>query len=291
MLHSKSNRRSAIMAGTVVHYETLDGIAYIRLNRPEVHNALAPESVRALARIWRTFALDRSARVAILSGEGASFCSGRDVKLTDVGFGYRRAPDAGQGIDAAAAMPDDEWTSLPCERRRVNYVPPTTLYKPVIAAIRGAALGGGLELAAHCDIRIAATDSRFGLPEVTRGVVPGSGGLYWLPRLVGMGAAMELALTGRIIGAEEALALRLVNRVVEPDELMPIAEALAREIARNPALAVQAVKETIWRTVGSGLEEGMYVSEHQNRVLQLSQDACEGALAFEEKRAPRYQGR
>jgi enoyl-CoA hydratase/carnithine racemase len=276
------------MSETVVNYETREGIAYIRLNRPHVHNALAPESVRALARIWQTFALDRSARVAILSGEGESFCSGRDMKMTDVGFGHRRAAHAGEAADD---IPDDEWTSLPCERRRVNYVPPTNLYKPVIAAIRGTALGGGLELAANCDIRIAATGSRFGLPEVTRGVVPGSGGLYWLPRLIGMGPAMELALTGRIIGAEEALALRLVNRVVQPDELMATAEALAREIARNPPLAVQAVKETIWRTVGAGLEEGLYVSEHQNRVLQLSQDAREGALAFEEKRAPRYQGR
>ncbi|MDB5825028.1 MAG: enoyl-CoA hydratase [Herminiimonas sp.] len=276
------------MIDDAVHYEARDGIAYIRLNRPHVHNALAPESVRALARIWQAYSLDRSVHVAILYGEGESFCSGRDMKVMDVGFGHRRITQTG---DATGAGPEDEWSSLAAERRRINYVPPPNLYKPVIAAIRGPALGGGLELALNCDIRIAATGSQFGLPEVTRGVVPGSGGLYWLPRIIGVGPAMELLLTGRIIDASEALALRLVNRVVEPDRLIATAEEIAHQIARNPSLAVQAVKETVWRTVGSGLEEGLHVSEHQNRVLQLTQDAQEGALAFEEKRAPRYQGR
>lgn len=276
------------MSESVVHYETREQIAYIRLNRPHVHNALAPESVRALARMWQTYSLDRSARVAILSGEGASFCSGRDIKKTTVGFGHRHSAQTAPASDAPL---DDEWTSLPGERRRINYVPPPNLYKPVIAAIQGMALGGGLELALNCDIRIAAKGSRFGLPEVTRGVVPGSGGLYWLSRLIGMGTAMELAMTGRIIDADEALALRLVNRVVEPHELMATAEAIARQIAQNPPLAVQGVKETIWCTLGAGLEEGLHASEQQNRLLQLTQDAEEGARAFEQKRPPRYQGR
>lgn len=276
------------MSENVVLYEKREGIACIRLNRPHVHNALVPESMRALAHIWQDYALDRSTRVAVLSGEGESFCSGRDMKLTDLGFGHRRPTETENGQDAA---PDDEWTSLPCERRRINYVPPPNLYKPVIAAVNGVALGGGLELALSCDIRIAAKGTRFGLPEVTLGLVPGSGGLYWLPRIVGLGPAMELTLTGRIIDAEEALALRLVNRVVEPVELMPTAKTLARQIAQNPPLAVQAVKETIWRTTGACLEEGLNVSEHQVRVLRLSQDAREGARAFEEKRPPRYQGR
>jgi enoyl-CoA hydratase/carnithine racemase len=275
------------MSETVVLYEKQEGIAYIRLNRPHVHNALAPESIRALAHIWQEYAFDRSTRVAILSGEGESFCSGRDMKLTDLGFGHRRSTEAENAQDEA---PDDPWAGLPCERRRINYVPPPNLYKPIIAAIKGVALGGGLELALHCDIRIAAKGSRFGLPEVTRGLVPGSGGLYWLPRIVGLGPAMELTLTGRIIDAEEALALRLVNRVVEPHELMSTAEALARQIAQNAPLAVQAVKETIWRTIAACLEEGLNVSEHQVRILGLSQDAREGARAFEEKRPPHYRG-
>jgi enoyl-CoA hydratase/carnithine racemase len=157
--------------------------------------------------------------------------------------------------------------------------------------VQGLALGGGLELALNCDIRIAAEDARFGLPEATRGVVPGSGGMYWLPRLVGVGLAMEMLLMGRIVDAKEALAMRLVNRVVARDVLLSTAEAMARHIAQMPPLAVQAVKETVWRTMGAGVEEGLRVGEHQNRVLQMTRDAEEGALAFDQKRAPRYEGR
>jgi len=276
------------MSERVVRYGVRDGIAFIRLNRPKAHNALSPESIRGLARTWQRYALDRAARVAILTGEGESFCSGRDLKLTDLGFGYRRAAEC-EG--AKSAPPDDEWTSVPCERRRINYVPPSDLVKPVIAAVRGVALGGGLELALACDIRIAAKGSRMGLPEVTRGVVSGSGGLYWLPRLIGVGRAMELLLTGRIVDADEALALGLVNQVVEPADLLTTAETVARQISANPPLAVQAVKEAVWRTMGAGVAEGLHVSEHMNRTLQLSEDAREGARSFEEKRRPRYRGR
>lgn len=268
-----------------VLYDKEDRIARIRLNRPRVHNALSPGAVRALAKIWQDFALDRSVSVAILTGEGESFCSGRDMKVTDPGFGYRRGPD---GEESQA---DDEWTTRPCERRRISYVPPPDLYKPVIAAIRGVALGGGLELALSCDIRIGAEGSRYGLPEVTRGLIPGSGGLYWLPRTVGLGIAMELALTGRIIPAEQALELGLISRLVKAENLTAVAEEIAAEIARNPPLAVQGVKEAIWRSMGAGVHEGLNISEHTGRTLALTRDAEEGARAFEEKRSPRYEGR
>ncbi len=268
---------------TDILYEKKDHIARIRLNRPRVHNALSPDAVRALAEIWQDFALDRSVRVAILSGEGESFCSGRDMKLTDPGFGHRR----GDGKPAG----DDKWATRPGERRRISYVPPPDLYKPVIAAIRGVALGGGLELALSCDIRIGAEGSRYGLPEVTRGLVPGSGGLYWLPRVVGLGTAMELATTGRIIPAEQALELGLICRLVRADDLDAVAEEIAAEIARNPPLAVQSVKEAIRRSMGVGVHEGLNISEHTGRTLMLTRDAEEGARAFEEKRPPRYEGR
>jgi enoyl-CoA hydratase/carnithine racemase len=268
----------------VVRYRVEGGIAYVCLNRPAVHNALTPQSVRELACAWQAIALEREVRVAILHAAGDSFCSGRDLRETNLGFGSR--PRAGQD-----APVDDVWASRPAETRRINYVPPSTLHKPVIAAVQGLALGGGLELALNCDIRIAAEDARFGLPEATRGVVPGSGGMYWLPRLVGVGLAMEMLLMGRIVDAKEALAMRLVNRVVARDVLLSTAEAMARHIAQMPPLAVQAVKETVWRTMGAGVEEGLRVGEHQNRVLQMTRDAEEGALAFDQKRAPRYEGR
>jgi enoyl-CoA hydratase len=272
------------MTEEAVVYRVDGRIAWVCLNRPAVHNALAPQSVRALARAWQSIALDREVRVAILHASGDSFCSGRDLRETDLGFGPRQKP--GQ-----EPVPDDEWTSQPGEARRIHYVPPLTLHKPVICAVQGQTLGGGLELALNCDIRIAAEDARLGLPEVTRGVVPGSGGLYWLPRVVGTGLAMEMMLTGRIVDAREALAMRLVNRVVERDEILQVAESMAQQIAQLPPLAVQAVKETVWRTMGAGVEEGLRLGEHQNRVLQMTRDAQEGALAFEQKRTPRYEGR
>ncbi len=272
------------MADEPVLYRVSEGIAYICLNRPSVHNALAPASVRALASAWQAVALDRSVRVAILHANGESFCSGRDLRETDLGFGPRAHP----GEQAKA---DDAWTSRPGEARRIHYVPPSTLHKPVIAAIHGLALGGGLELALNSDIRIAAEGARLGLPEVTRGVVPGSGGMYWLPRIVGVGLAMEMLLTGRMVDAAEALAMRLVTRVVKPEDLLPAAQEVARRIVQLPPLAVQAVKETVWRTAGAGVEEGLRVAEHQNRVLQMTYDVEEGTVAFEQKRPPRYEGR
>jgi enoyl-CoA hydratase/carnithine racemase len=272
------------MTPDAVSYRVDAGIAYVCLDRPALHNALSPASVRALSGAWQAVGLDRTVKVAILHASGDSFCSGRDLRETDLGFGARAR--AGE-----AAPEDDEWSSREGEARRIHYVPPATLHKPVIAAVQGLALGGGLELALNCDIRVAATGARFGLPEVTKGVVPGSGGLYWLPRLVGMGLAMEMLLTGRIIDAQEALAMRLVNHVVEPGELLPAAQKIAARIAALPTLAVQAAKETVWRTMGAGVEEGLRVGEHQNRVLRMTQDAQEGARAFEERRAPRYEGR
>jgi enoyl-CoA hydratase/carnithine racemase len=267
------------MPEDAVLFEKIGAVAHIRLNRPTVHNALSPESIRLLSAIWQQIALDRGVRCAVLSGTGASFCAGMDLRQTDPGFGTR-----GTGTE------DDAHAARPAEPRRVQYVPPPSLRVPLVAAIHGVALGGGLELALACDVRVAARGSRFGLPEAKRGLVPGSGGMFWLPRVIGWGSAMEMMLTGRIIGDEEALSLRLVNRLVDADELAGAALGVAEEIAGNAPLAVQAIKETAWRTVGAGAEEAMAVSEHQIRVLRLTRDQEEGARAFAEGRAPRFQG-
>jgi enoyl-CoA hydratase/carnithine racemase len=262
----------------VVLYKKADAIAIVRLNRPRVHNALSPDMIRTLAKIWQDIGNDRDVRVAIVTGEGPSFCAGMDLKATDAGFGN-------------ASGEADPLAALPGERRRVGYVPPPTLYKPLIAAIRGVAVGGGLELALGCDIRIAAYGSRMGVPEVTRGLVPGSGGLYWLPRMIGLNHAMELLLMGELIDAERAAELGLVNRLVARDDLMLVAMDIARKIATNAPLAVQGAKEAVWRGLGASVSEGMELGEHQARLLRMTEDCKEGALAFREKRSSNFKGR
>jgi hypothetical protein len=181
--------------------------------------------------------------------------------------------------------------ALPGERRKLHYTPPPTLGKPVIAALHGRVSGGGLELALGCDIRIAAHDTVFALPEVTRGIVPGSGGLYWLPRIVGLGRALEIILTGEPVNAQEALRIGLVNRVVPRDELHACAHAMASRIAANAPLAVQAARDTVMRSLGTGPLEGLEISENLGRGLRTTADYAEGFDAFAQKRPPRFVGR
>lgn len=263
-----------------VDFDVHDYVACVRLNRPQVHNALSPEMIRELARIWKICTSDRSCRVAILSGAGPSFCSGMDLKRTDPGFGWR---DVSEGPEASQTVAG--------ERRFLNYIPGADCYKPIIGAVHGVAFGGGLELLLSCDIRYAAPSARFALPEVKRGLLPSSGAAFWLPRIIGYGAAMELLFTGREIDAEEALRLGLIDRIVTEEELLPAAQALAETIAANAPLAVQAVKEAARRSLGATLQEGLNISENLSRVLRFTEDYKEGALAFSEKRPSRFQGR
>lgn len=272
-----------------VQYRKAGRLAYVSLHRPERHNALTPQVIRRLSQVWQEIDLDREVRAAVMFGEGPSFCSGMDLKLTTPGFGYR--------LDDVGAVDKDEleaasrFEALPGERRRINYVPPPTLSKPVIAALHGCVAGGGMELALCSDIRIAAEGTSFALPEVTRGIVPGSGGMVFLPRIIGAGRAMEWLLTGEAIDSDEALRIGLVNKVVPKEQLLDAATAMANRIADNAPLAVQAIKETVLRALGTTLAEGLTISEQQARVLFRTADYQEGVLAFKEKRAPVFRGR
>ncbi len=264
-----------------VDFDVRDYIASVRLNRPRAHNALSPEMIRELARIWKIFASDRSCRVAILSGAGPSFCSGMDLKRTDPGFGWKDDSE----------RPDSSYQTLAGERRFLNYIPGTDCYKPIIGVAHGVAFGGGLELLLSCDIRYAAPSARFALPEVKRGLLPSSGATFWLPRIVGYGAAMELLFTGQEIDAEEALRLGLIDRILPEEELLSAARVLAATIAANAPLAVQAVKEATRRSLGASFQEGLNISENLSRVLRFTEDYKEGALAFSEKRPTQFKGR
>jgi len=209
--------------------------------------------------------------VGIITGAGdKAFCAGADIKDT-LSF-----------MKEHRHTPEDFPPSL---MRGLN------IWKPLIAAINGLALGGGLELALACDIRIAADSARFGLPEVGLGLLPGWGGTQRLTRTVPLAKAIELVLMGTIITAEEACRIGLVNKTVPYEELMPTAREWAGIIAEKAPLATQAVKQAMLRGLGMNLEEGMKLEQALLGGLMGTDDFEEGIKAFSEKRKPDYRGR
>jgi enoyl-CoA hydratase/carnithine racemase len=165
------------------------------------------------------------------------------------------------------------------------------LYKPIIAAINGHANGGGLEQALTCDIRVAAEHAQFGLGEVRLGWLPGGGGTQRLPRLIPLGRALEMLYTGNRIGAQEALRLGLVDYVVPMDKLMGKCEEIAVEISKSAPLAVQKIKQAVMRGLDMPLGEGLSLEHELYNWLRVTEDAIEGARAFDEKRPPAWKGK
>jgi enoyl-CoA hydratase len=271
---------------SAVLYQVRDGIAYVTLNRPEVHNAMDPRMVVELAEAWLRFEAEEGARVAIITGAGEkAFSAGADLK--------RLIP-----LITRARQPEDEWDRRVLEERvdgvrllDVALMRLRPLFKPVIAAINGYCLAGGTELALACDLRVAAEHATLGLTEPKRGLIPGGGSLVRLPRQVPYCKAMEILLTGEPISAQEAWRIGLVNHVVPLERLMPTAEGLARSIAENGPLAVRKIKEVVVRASGLPLEQAYQVENEASRVIMRSEDAREGARAFAEKRKPRFTGR
>jgi enoyl-CoA hydratase len=260
-------------AAPAVLVENRDGIAVVTLNRPSVRNAINHEVVRGLADALETLADDESTRVLILTGAAgpdgrAAFASGADIgELRE-----RRGADALRGINSTLFLRVERF---PC---------------PVIAAVRGVALGGGCELALACDLRVAGESSRFGQPEVGLGIIPAAGAPWRLPRLVGWGTAREMILTGRIVDAAEALRIGLVNRVVPDDRVLDEARALAAVIAARAPLAVRAAKLALQAALYG--PDPAHVAELLGQaVLFDSADKREGMTAFLEKRPPRFTGR
>lgn len=252
--------------------EQEDGIAVLVVQRPEKLNALNAETVAELDRAFRVLAEDPAVRGIILTGAGEkAFVAGADIaELAEMGplSGVRTSR---QGQDAF---------------RFLEKMP-----KPVIAAVNGFALGGGLELALACHLRIASENARFGLPEVKLGIIPGYGGTVRLPRLVGRGRALELILTGEMIGAEEAYRIGLVNRVVPQAELIATAQALLRTIAANGPIAVQLALESVDRGLDTTLDDGLTLESNLFGLLAATDDMREGMRAFLEKRPAKFQGR
>ena len=246
-------------------------IAVVTLDRPKVLNALNAATVAELDSVLTTLAGDTSIRAVLLTGAGG------------------RAFAAGADINELAALSADEGRAFALRGQHI-FRRIETLGKPVIACIQGFALGGGCELAMACTLRLAADDARLGQPEVKLGIIAGYGGTQRLPRLVGRGAALKLLLTGAIIDAREALRIGLVDEVVPPAELMPRAEALAREIAANAPLAVAETLQAVNEGLELPLDLALLCETNHFSQLCGTADKAEGTRAFLEKRAPAWKG-
>lgn len=246
-------------------------VASVTLNRPDAMNAISRQLAADLSAACHYLQENSDLRAVIITGAGGrAFCAGADLKERRLLSSAERTEHTA-AIEAAA----EAVAGLPM---------------PTIAAIRGFALAGGAEFAVACDLRVAATDSVFGFPEVRIGIFPGAGGVPRLPKLVGMGPARELLLSGRRIGATEAHRIGLVDRIVAPDEVIPAARALAGEIAANAPLAVRAVKRALSECEGVDHETARIRVNELRASLDATDDYEEGLLAFAEKRAPRFTG-
>ena len=257
-------------------YEKKEQTAIITINRPDARNALNSEAWQGLADYWSSAKDDPDVWTVIVTGAGEkAFCAGADLKET----AERKAQAEKEGRPFVSAMPE------------VTPMKGMDMPKPVIAAINGVAVGGGLELALACDIRIVADHARLGLPEVAQGLIPAAGGTQRLPRFVPFGIALEILMTGNIITAQEAYRIGLVNKVVPLSELMPSAQAIADKINENGPLAVRAVKESAYRGTQMPLSEGLHLEKLLLNRVRQSEDSWEGPRAFAEKRKPVYKGR
>ena len=258
-------------------YEKRDRIAYVTLNRPQAMNALGTEQQEELVRVWCDFRDDPEMWVAIITGAGnRAFCAGADLKTYTPGLGDRDIYDTRQ------------------DANRLGFGGITRgleIWKPIIAAVNGYAMGGGLELALACDIRIASENAQFACSEVRRGFHHCDGGTVRLPLIVGLGNALKLQLTGEPIDAPEALRTGLVSEVVPQADLMPTAERYANLILQNGPLGVRSAKESMLRSLGRVLEDALRFENILFSTLAQTEDYKEGPRAFAEKRPPVWKGR
>lgn len=260
------------MTYETIQYEVADGVATVTLNRPDVLNAMNDAMRRELTACFGAIATAEDIRVCVVTGAGErAFSAGADIRefvepLVPVRFReQRRRLDFRQAMDRCP--------------------------QPIIAAIRGYALGGGLELALACDIRIAGEDAQLGLTEINLAIIPGGGGTQRLPRLIGRGKALEMILTGERIGAADALRIRLVERVVSTAEVVPAATEMARQLAAKAPIALRYAKEAVVKGLELPLGDGIRLENDLATLLRTTEDRVEGARAFLEKRKPRFTGR
>jgi len=272
------------MAEALVVYEKENGIAVIRLNRPEKMNAVNDEMQSQLGEIISDTMLNDDVRVVILTGTGKAFCGG-----TDVSGLARSQENAAKGTASAQQTPRD-WSLL-----QNSPLPPwrfTRIPKPTIAAVNGAAVGMGAEWAIHCDIRIASENARFGWVFSQRGLVPDTGaGPFILPFIVGMSKALELMYSGEIVDAQEALRIGLVSTVVPQGRLLSVAKEMAAKLMRGAPLSLKGIKELTYGALQWTPQAHRTETARRFSEAAQSEDGREGIMAFREKRPPAWKGR
>jgi enoyl-CoA hydratase/carnithine racemase len=262
------------MSTDPILFEQLGSIALLTLNRPDTRNALSGEAMfAAFEQLFERLNADLGIRAAVLTGAGSAFCSGGNVaEMRD-----RAGMFAGSPEQIAAHY-----------RAGIQRIPRAfqKLQVPIIAAVNGPAIGAGNDLACMCDIRIASSTARFAESFVKVGIVPGDGGCWLLPRVVGASRAAELALTGDTVDAEEALRIGLVSRVVEPQALLDTALALAQRIAANPPQVLRWTKQLLQQAQTSTLDQALDTAGVLQGQAHHTADHAEAVAAFFDKRAP-----
>jgi enoyl-CoA hydratase/carnithine racemase len=253
-------------------FERREGLTYVTINRPEKLNALNETVIGELRECFEAIAQDNDTRAVILTGAGEkAFVSGADIAE----------------LAKSSALNCREIS----RRAQAVFAFIENMGKPVIAAIRGYALGGGCELAMACTLRVASESARFGQPEVKLGLIPGYGGTQRLSRLIGKGRAMELILSGEMVPAQEAYRIGLVNRVVPEAELLSTAETMARKITANAPLAVKFSLDAVNHGLEMTLKEGEFLEATLFGLCGATEDMKEGTRAFLEKRPPKFIGK
>ena len=253
-------------------YEKKENIGVLTINRPQRMNAISNELTSELKKFLDEIENDDELRVLVITGAGdKAFVAGADInELVD------RDALIGRRVS---------------RQRQEIFSRIENLHVPAIAAVNGYALGGGLELALACSIRICSDKAQFSAPEVKLGIIPGDGGTQRLPRLVGLGRAMEMILTGDFIDAEEAYRIGLVNKIVPHEELMEKAMELAKKIASRPPLAVRYAKEAVNRSMEGSTISGFALESFLHALSCTTEDKKEGVSAFLEKRKGKFKGR
>jgi len=257
-------------------------VLILTMNRPAARNAISPEMACRLADAFHRFDKDDDLRVLVLTGQGdKAFSSGGDLALM-------------LPLLTGARLPVTAWDHRVIEDRNVldrSALRNVQIDKPIISAVNGVCMAGGMETMLATDIRVAADTAVFGLPEAKRGLIPFAGALVRLPRQMPQAIAMELLLTGDTIDAARAQATGLVNHVVPQAEVLPTALRLAQSIAANGPVAIQQIKKTVRLSSGASLDDGYVLEDEAKAVVMRSEDAREGPKAFIEKRQARFSGR